>query len=256
MDSNVGIIVNILQSIERGGEKVEYNIYCDESCHLENDKINVMVLGAIWCPRSKIKEVNERIVQIKARNNVYKGSEIKWTKVSPVKEQLYLDIVDYFFDDDDLHFRGLVIPDKSVLKHEKYNQTHDDWYYKMYFNMLKVIFQPCDNYDVYIDIKDSNTYKKAQKLHEVCCNSVYDFSGRIIKKIQPIRSNEVQLMQIVDILIGAVAYQNREFPEDFRQSPAKQSIIKRIRERSGYQLTKTTLYREDKVNILIWDAEY
>ena len=26
-----------------------YNIYCDESCHLENDDKPVMLLGAIWC---------------------------------------------------------------------------------------------------------------------------------------------------------------------------------------------------------------
>ena len=38
-----------------------YNVYCDETCHLENDGINVMVLGAVWCPQSKLKEVNQRI---------------------------------------------------------------------------------------------------------------------------------------------------------------------------------------------------
>lgn len=235
---------------------MEYNLYCDESCHLENDNINVMVLGAIWCPKSKVKEINKRIAEIKARNSVTANSELKWTKVSPVKEQLYLDIVDYFFDDDDLHFRCLVVPDKSILEHEKFNQTHDEWYYKMYFNMLKVVFQPKDCYEVYIDIKDTNSNKKSKKLHEVCCNSVYDFSGRIIKKIQPIRSHEVQLMQMVDILIGAVAYQNRIFPEGFIKSKPKQNIISRIKEKSGYQLTKTTLYREEKVNIFIWDTGY
>ncbi len=26
------------------------NIYCNESCHLENDHQQAMVLGAIWCP--------------------------------------------------------------------------------------------------------------------------------------------------------------------------------------------------------------
>lgn len=26
------------------------NIYCDESCHLENDESDIMVLGAITCP--------------------------------------------------------------------------------------------------------------------------------------------------------------------------------------------------------------
>jgi len=27
-----------------------YNIYCDESCHLEHDGIPTMVIGAVWCP--------------------------------------------------------------------------------------------------------------------------------------------------------------------------------------------------------------
>jgi hypothetical protein len=30
---------------------------------------------------------------------------------------LYPDLVDYFFDDDNLHFRALVVPDKSRLRH-------------------------------------------------------------------------------------------------------------------------------------------
>jgi len=27
-----------------------YNVYCDESCHLENDNQKIMVLGAVWSP--------------------------------------------------------------------------------------------------------------------------------------------------------------------------------------------------------------
>ena len=41
-----------------------YNVYCDETCHLENDGINVMVLGAVWCPQRKLKEINQRINQV------------------------------------------------------------------------------------------------------------------------------------------------------------------------------------------------
>jgi hypothetical protein len=29
------------------------NVYCDESCHLENDHQTAMVLGAVWCPFEK-----------------------------------------------------------------------------------------------------------------------------------------------------------------------------------------------------------
>lgn len=231
-----------------------YNVYCDETCHLEHDGINVMVLGAIWCPQDKIKEINRRIRQIKERNGISPTTELKWTKISPSKLSLYQDLVNYYFDDDDLHFRAVIIPDKSKLNHERFHQTHDDWYYKMYFDMLKVIFSPSDHYEVYIDIKDTNSYRKAQKLREVCCNSLYDFSHKVIKRIQPIRSEEVQIMQIVDILIGAVGYANRRFSEGFQKSPAKQDIIRLIKERSGYTMTKTTLLREEKLNLLSWDA--
>ena len=231
-----------------------YNVYCDETCHLEHDGINVMVLGAIWCPQDKLKEINRRIRQIKERNSVSPTMESKWTKISPSKLSLYQDLVNYYFDDDDLHFRAVIIPDKSKLNHERFHQTHDDWYYKMYFDMLKVIFNPSDNYEVYIDIKDTNSYRKAQKLREVCCNSLYDFSHKVIKRIQPIRSEEVQIMQIVDILVGAVGYANRRFSENFQKSPAKQEIIRLIKDRSGYAMTRTTLLREEKLNLLSWDA--
>lgn len=231
-----------------------YNVYCDETCHLEHDGINVMVLGAVWCPQSKLKEINQRIRQIKERNGVSPTMELKWTKISPAKIDLYRDIVNYYFDDDDLHFRAVVIPDKSKLNHEQFHQTHDDWYYKMYFDMLKVIFNPIDNYEVYIDIKDTNSYRKAQKLKDVCCNSLYDFSQRVIKRLQPIRSEEVQIMQLVDILIGAVGYENRNFPAEFEKSAAKQNIIELIKKRSGYTMRKTTLLREEKLNLLAWDA--
>ena len=104
-----------------------FNIYCDESCHLEHDGINVMVLGSIWCPQSKLKEINHRIQEIKARNGIKKEAELKWTKLSPSQQDAYLDLINYFFDDDDLHFRAVVIPDKSKLDHKRFNQTHDDY---------------------------------------------------------------------------------------------------------------------------------
>lgn len=230
------------------------NVYCDESCHLEHDRINVMGLGSIYVAKNRIKEINRRIIEIKARNGVKPEAEVKWTKVAPVKLQLYIDLVNYFFDDDDLHFRALIVPDKTRLDHSRFNQTHDEWYYKMYFEMLKAIWKPNCSYSVYIDIKDSNSSRRAQKLHDVCCNHMYDFSRMVIQKVQPIRSDEVQLMQIVDVLLGAVTYANRVFPEGFIKSSAKQEIVNLIRKRSMYALTKSTFLREEKLNLFIWEA--
>ncbi len=231
-----------------------YNIYCDETCHLENDGINDMVIGAIWCPQSKLNDINQRIKRIKIRNGISPSAELKWTKISPAKIEVYKDLVDYYFDDDALHFRAIIIPDKSKLNHEAFHQTHDDWYYKMYFDMLKVILSPEDRYEIYIDIKDTHSYQKARKLREICSNSMYDFSQSVIQRLQPVRSDEIQIMQLVDILIGAIGYQNRIFSENFSKSKAKLDIIELIKKRSNYSLTKTTLLREEKCNLFVWNA--
>jgi len=174
-----------------------YNIYCDESCHLENDRLPVMVLGAIWCPLEKVREISARLRDIKAVHHLSPTFEMKWAKVSPARQEFYLNMLDYFFDNDDLHFRALIVPDKSLLQHEEFGQTHDDWYYKMYFDLLKVILSPHECYRIYLDIKDTRGATKVARLHEVLSNSVYDFSREIIERLQLVRSHEVEISQLL-----------------------------------------------------------
>ena len=227
-----------------------YNVYCDESCHLEHDRQRVMVLGAVWCPLERTAEISKRIREIKERHAMPTRFEVKWTKVSPAKTRFYLDLVDYFFDDDDLCFRVLIVPDKRKLRHADFGHTHDDWYYKMYFDMLKVILEPDARYRIYLDIKDTRSAQKVAKLHQVLGNNIYDFSRRIIERVQVVRSHEVEILQLADLLIGAVGYANR----GLSGSPAKRALVERMKERSGYDLTRSTLYRENKVNLFCWQA--
>lgn len=227
-----------------------FNIYCDESCHLEKDHQPAMVLGAVWCPLDKTREIAQRLREIKVAHDLAADFEIKWTKVSPAKPRFYLDVMDYFFDDDDLHFRALIVPDKNLLRHAEFQQSHDDWYYKMYFDMLKIILDPKARYRIYLDIKDTRGGAKVAKLHEVLCNDRYDFSRQIIERVQLVRSHETEILQLADLLIGTVSYANR----GLMTSTAKLALIQRMRRRSGYDLTKKTLYREDKVNLFPWRA--
>lgn len=208
-----------------------------------------MVLGAIWCPLDKAREISVRLREIKARHKLNSKFEIKWTKVSPGKIQFYIDVIDYFFDDDDLHFRALIIPDKSRLNHRAFGQDHDTWYYKMYFDMLKVILSPDARYRIYIDIKDTRSATKIVKLHEVLCNNLYDFSRMIIERVQSVQSRDVELIQLADLLIGAISYVNRELSGN----RGKEALIERMRQRSRYSLKQTTLLRENKVNVLRWE---
>lgn len=225
-----------------------FNIYCDESCHLENDRQSVMVLGGVWCPTEKSRAISEDLHRIKESHGFDRKFEIKWKKVGGHKIDIYRDFVNYFFDNQDLHFRGW-IAEKEGLDHSVYNEwDHDIWYYKMYFNMLKIIFSPTDQYYIYLDIKDHWGGEKVRKLHEVICNSMYDFSRNIVKHIQIMHSYESEIMQLADILIGALSYENR----NLAANPGKVQLVEQIKTRSGYGLTSRTLCREEKFNIFRW----
>lgn len=226
-----------------------YNIYCDESSHLEHDHQRAMVLGAVWCPLAKTHEIAARLREIKVQHGVGSRFEAKWSKVSPAQLPLYLALLDYFFDDDDLHFRALVIPDKTKLRHNDFQQDHDTWYYKMYFDTLKTLLQPDGHFRIYLDVKDTVSAAKVARLRAVLRNNMYDYRREIVERVQTVRSHEVEQLQLADLLIGAVGYANR----NANTSKAKLALVQRLRERSGYGLTRTTLYREEKVNLFIWN---
>jgi len=209
-----------------------------------------MTLGALWAPTEQTHDVNLSIKDIKRRHNVAPHTELKWSKISPRRVALYQDLVNYYFDNSDLHFRAIIVPDKTLLKHKAFDQDHDQWYYKMYFRLLEQVLSPDDQYQIYVDIKDTLGGYKVAHLSKVLSNSKYDFSASIIKRLQIVRSHEVQLLQLADVLIGAVSSANR----DDTTSEAKLSIVKLVQERSGYQLTRTTLLRETKFNLFSWTA--
>lgn len=228
-----------------------FNIYCDESCHLPTDEHNAMVLGAVVVPLDRKDEVSKRLCEIKEIHDLPSNAELKWGKLSPKFEPLYRNIIDYFFDDDDLSFRA-VIARKRGLTHEAYGQTPDDWYYKMYYQLLTNLIVPGNQYQVYLDIKDTRGGPKVKKLHEVLCNGIYDFNEESLRRIQTVRSHEVQLVQLADVLIGAVSYASR----GLETSSAKLGIVDRIRDRSGKDLTRSTLQREPKFNLFHWEPSF
>ncbi|MDE0208091.1 MAG: DUF3800 domain-containing protein, partial [Candidatus Tectomicrobia bacterium] len=100
------------------------NVYCDESCHLERDHIPVMAWGGVLCDRRHVPDLSRRIRAIKVEHGLRPEFEVKWTKVSPAKTGFYLALTDFFLSDDHLRFRGLVVPDKSQLDHERFDQSH------------------------------------------------------------------------------------------------------------------------------------
>lgn len=226
-----------------------YNLYCDESGHAESDGNAVMVLGAMKCLASETAEISREVRALKKSFGLASAFEVKWTKVSPGQADFYLALVDLFLRDPRLAMRVTVVPDKSCLDHGRFDQSHDDWYYKMYFTMLKSIFRRDSQYRVYLDIKDTQGAPKTEKLHDVICNSRLDFDRECVIRVQQIRSHESELLQIADLIIGATGYRNR----GLGTNAAKIAIVERIESQLGGNVfTETSYLSAEKINMLVW----
>jgi hypothetical protein len=224
-----------------------FNIYCDESCHLEHDKQPVMLLGCIWCPEGKVKDNTSIIKELK--DKYHSRGELKWTKVSESRESYFIDLVNFFFSCNDLNFRCLIVNNKESLNHSYYNQgSHDSFYYKMYYYLLNNVISADNEYKIYLDLKDTKSQSKINKLREVLCNSLHDFDRKLIHNIQHVRSKELELLQLADFLMGAVGYRSR----NLSSNPVKLDVITRISELSKVSLIESTPPWEKKFNLFFF----
>lgn len=215
--------------------KKTFNIYCDESCHLENDHKPFMFLGYISCAYPQVKLHTERIKDIKAKHNF--RAEIKWNKVNKTKLSFYIELLDYFFSTD-LYFRAIGV-DKSKVRCAEFGVSYDDHYYMMYYQLLNNKINVEYTYNVYLDIKDTLSAHKVAKLRDILNIKYSAFNN-----VQNIRSEESLLLQLADFIIGAISYNKNN--ED-KKNDAKKIIIDRIRKHSGANIDATT-YNE-KLNL-------
>jgi hypothetical protein len=226
--------------------KPTFNIYCDESCHLLNDHNKVFVLGATWVEKDKVQKIFQDLRALKVKHNLSAGFEAKWTKVSLSKIEYYTELVKYFFDNDDLHFRGLVVPDKDVLNHTAFGQDHNTWYYKMFFILLNAVFKSGAEFNLYLDIKDTQSNLKVLELKRIL--NIASIQDVTVSNAQQIRSHEVELMQVTDILIGALSYSHR----GLTSNEGKVKLIELIETSVGKKILTSTAINESKFNVLVW----
>lgn len=225
------------------------NVYCDESSHLKNDTRSSMALGALSCPNYKVRDFARLIRDLKIEHGMPEKQELKWVGVSPSNLRLYQKVVRLFFESDALRFR-VIVADKSCLDHERFDQTHDQWYYKMYYQLLTRILEQKNHYEIYLDLKDTLGGVKVRTLHRVLSNAMWDFDQKSVIRIQQVRSHETALLQVADILIGATASVHC----GGGRSIAKEYLVSQIRELSGFSLTRTTSLAEQKFNIFCWNG--
>lgn len=219
-----------------------FNIYCDESTHLENDRMPFMIIAYVSSAYNQVKLHSDYIKRLK-NDHSYAG-EIKWTKISGSNYPFYTELVDYFFATD-LNFRAVIVEKKKIEK-GKNGWTYDDFYFKMYYQLLHHKINMEHVYNVYIDIKDTCSQSKIRKLREIL-NIKY---GNI-RNLQLIHSYESYLMQLTDVLMGALNYHLRQK----NQVVAKVKLIDKISRHAKTPLDKTSALSAEKFNLFFIDLK-
>ena len=217
-----------------------FNLYCDESTHLIHDGHPYMLLSYISIAYPQIRLAKEEIKAIKRKFNY--TEELKWTNVHSATYKVYAELVDWFFMND-LEFRTVVV-DKSQIDEQRADYSFNDFYFRMYFQLLhtKVDFQ--NRYNVFLDIKDTCSGEKLEKLKKIMS---YNSS---IGTLQFIPSRESVFIQLADVLMGAINYNLRIQKGDVKGNViAKLKLIEKIKRHCNISLNTTTPLSRNKFNL-------
>ena len=217
-----------------------FNLYCDESTHLIHDGHPYMLLSYISIAYPQIRLAKEEIKAIKRKFNY--TEELKWTNVHSATYKVYAELVDWFFMND-LEFRAVVV-DKSQIDEKRADYSFNDFYFRLYFQLLhtKVDFQ--NRYNVFLDIKDTCSGEKLEKMKKIMS---YNSS---IGTLQFIPSRESVFIQLADVLMGAINYNLRIQKGDVKGNViAKLKLIEKIKRHSNISLNTTTPLSRNKFNL-------
>jgi hypothetical protein len=226
-----------------------YNIYIDESCHLEGDKSEVMCIGYTKVAQEEYLSVKEAIKEIKLKHK--SPTEIKWNKLSMSRWELYKELIDFFFAST-IEFRSVLIKNKKNLAPERFNREDKNSFYYQTLKQLinNEVFNDGDLYRVFLDVKDTKGKSRIKLLKDELALKHKDKSPFIY--FQHLHSNENELLQLTDLFIGAICFKARKEYEQEKASLIKRKVIDYLEECSGYLLDDGTEPWETKFYIDDW----
>ena len=220
---------------------MKYEIYCDESCWealYDKKSHQYAVIGGVWIPSEFRQEGKTIISNLKRKYGLH--GEMKWNRVCPKTIDMYLELVEQFFDHDELRFRAICIK-TSEVNHERFNAGSGELgFYKFYFQLIHHWMLMGNSYQVFLDYKTNGYQHRIQELGAILSNT----SAAELDQIQALPSEESAMIQLADILTGAVA----SAFNDNLTSQAKKHVRNLMEQRLGHKITGTAV-SENKFNV-------
>jgi len=219
-----------------------------------------MVLGGIIIPQENVKNFNQTMHNFRVEQKMF--AELKWTKVTDQKLIAYKRFVEYFFalnNTDKVHFHSIIL-DNHKINYKKFSKGDKELgFYKFYYQLLLHSFgkKYCregenDRFIVHLDYRTTSYSLNVLKIVlNRGMRKKYNITTEPFVSIEPRESKKTELLQIVDILIGAIGFQKNGYDllSDTRKSKkelarfiAKEAGLKDLRQNSPWGNNRFTIW--------------
>ena len=205
------------------------NIYIDES-RIDNPNNDCMVIGALFVERGHVPELKKDLKDIKQAFNI--RSEIKWNRTDNLKLEGYKRLVDRLFEEgqDSINFHCMVV-DKRTINYEYFQEDKELAFFRFIYHLLRKRIKGGNDYYIFLDFKPTKLKERVARLKTQLNQFIYfDLNNSAnIKKMQSYDSRDNLLIQLADLLAGAVGYHYNDYPE----GTAKDELAKYIAQKIG-----------------------
>ncbi|MCF7912924.1 MAG: DUF3800 domain-containing protein [Candidatus Cloacimonetes bacterium] len=224
----------------------QIDIYCDESCPdlFSNRKGSInryLVIGGIKLRKRDREKVKSQIEDLKIQHDV--NGEFKWNKVSNNKLEFYKGIISLFFSyGNEIIFRSIVIDTQKINMEIYHNGDAELGFYKFYYQLLNKWICEFKAYRIFTDLKTNRLKNRVQDLEYILQIS-HIFST--IDSVQAINSKESALLQMADLILGAVS---SSYNNTISVNSAKRKLIAYMEDLLQHEICATGL-SERKFNV-------
>lgn len=223
---------------------MKIDIYCDESrpdlFSAKNPDATFLAIGGIWSLQSEREELKSKIHALRNKHKI--GGEFKWTKVSHSRLEFYRELLDLFFRETSMRFRAIILNHNHLDLKTYHDNDAELGFYKFYYQLLIHWIKESKEYQIFCDFKKNRVHNRLPVLQN-CLSNANIYAQ--INQVQTVRSEESVMIQLADVLTGAVS---AKFNKTLIRGSSKDLLISYIEKQLGHPI-KETSQAEDKFNV-------